>query len=299
MATYRYPLRKLDDSDDYLEIKILEYKAPGITAGTGTGDLASLIQRTSSDSLAGSTPIGYIFLPIPQSIEDTNAVDWGDDSLNSMAAYALGASKEVIEGENFAGGAIDQIIKAAGVAQNVSVGGNGQNLASSYFSAAAANVLGANTSLEGVLSRASGKVLNPNMELLFKGVKLRSFNFAYDLVARDKNESNEIKGIITTLKKAMAPRKSAGSGGSGGGGLFVSAPNVFQLTYKKGAGKHPFLHTFKPTALLNMSVDYTASGTYATYSDATPVHIKISMSFQELNPVYYEDYTNTLEGVGY
>jgi hypothetical protein len=297
MASYRYPLRKLDDSDDYLEIKILEYKAPGLSAGS-----FDIAQKTSSESLAGSTPVGYIFLPIPQAIEDTNSVDWGDDSLNSMAAYAVASGKNIIESPD----AINALKSAAtgvvGMAENVATSGNGQNAASSYFASQAANLLGANTSFEGILSRSSGKVLNPNMELLFKGVKLRSFNFAYDLVARDRNESNQIKGIITTLKKAMAPRKSAGSGGSGGGGgLFVSAPNVFQLTYKKGAGKHPFLHTFKPAALVNMSVDYTGSGTYATYSDATPVHIKISMSFQELNPVYYEDYNESQSqiGVGY
>ena len=292
MAIYRYPLRKLESSDDYLQIAILQYRAPGISP--------SFSQPSSSSSLKGSTPSDYIYLPVPQSIEDTNAVDWGDDSLNSLAAYAVGAGKNVIEDKDFINGVVNQLKAAAGATKDIMISGNGQDLASSFFASQAANLLGANTSLEGLISRSSGQVLNPNMELLFKGVKLRSFNFEYNLVARDRDEANQIKGMITTLKKAMAPRKSSGSSGSGGG-LFISAPNVFQLTYKKGASKHPFLHTFKPSALLNMTVDYTGSGTYATYSDATPVHIKIRMSFQELNPVYYEDYneTDAQIGVGY
>jgi len=295
MSIYRYPLRKLGDSDDFLEIKILEYKAPGVTTGAS---ITGISQKTSSDSLKGSTPKDFIYLPVPQSIEDTNAVDWGDDSLNSIAAYGLAASKNVIGSADGVQTLGNEIINAIGAAGDVVISGNGQDLGTSFFASQAVNALGANVSLEGLISRATGKVLNPNMELLFKGVKLRSFNFSYDLVARDRDEAAQIKGMITTLKKAMAPRKSSGSGGAGGG-LFVSAPNVFQLTYKKGSQNHPFLHTFKPTALLNMSVDYTGSGTYATYSDATPVHIKLTMAFQELNPVYYEDYTDDLAGVGY
>lgn len=297
MSIYRYPLRKLENSDDFLEIAILEYKAPGVTTGSS---LTGISQKTSSDALAGSTPKDFIYLPVPQSIEDTNAVDWGDDSLNSIAAYGLGAANNVITSGDAAQTGMNEIVNMIGTAGDVVISGNGQDLATSFFASQAVNALGANVSLEGLISRATGKVLNPNMELLFKGVKLRSFNFAYDLVARDRDEAAQIKNIIMTLKRAMAPRKSSGASGVGGG-LFVSAPNVFKLTYKKGSAKHPFLHTFKPTALLNMSVDYTGSGTYATYSDATPVHIKISMAFQELNPVYYEDYNDSDAqiGVGY
>ena len=54
-------------------------------------------------------------------------------------------------------------------------------------------------------------------------------------------------------------------------------------------------------ALTNMTVNYTASGAYATYEDATPVHLQMTLQFQELNPIYNEDYDDIpLEkGVGY
>ena len=136
------------------------------------------------------------------------------------------------------------------------------------------------------------------MELLFKGVKLRSHNFSFDLAPRDSTEGYYVKQIIRTFKKEMAARSSAASGGNG---LFISAPSVFKIAYKTGKGRHPFLPILKPCALINMEVNYTGSGVYATYDDATPVHIKLTLSFQELNPVYYEDYNSGdgLEGVGY
>lgn len=50
-----------------------------------------------------------------------------------------------------------------------------------------------------------------------------------------------------------------------------------------------------------MNISYTGSGTYSTYQDGTPVHMQMSLTFKELNPIYAEDY-DTDEGqigVGY
>ena len=137
-----------------------------------------------------------------------------------------------------------------------------------------------------------------NVELLFNGVTMRpAFNFTFDMVPRDSKESKEIKTIIRTLKKNMTPQK--GTPGVDGGGLFVKAPNVFKLEYMSGGKQHPFLHRFKPCALTQMSVNYNGSAQYATYADATPVHMQLTLQFQELTPIYAEDYKDSDIGVGY
>ena len=59
------------------------------------------------------------------------------------------------------------------------------------------------------------------------------------------------------------------------------------------------LNRFKTCALTNMSVNYTGSGTYATYDDGTPVHMKLDLSFKELNPIYREDHEAVTDAVGY
>lgn len=124
-----------------------------------------------------------------------------------------------------------------------------------------------------------------------------AFNFTFDMVPRDNKESAVIKTIIRTFKKNMTPQK--GTPDQNGGGLFVSAPNVFKLEYMSGGRQHPFLHTFKPCALTQMSVNYNGSRQYATYADATPVHMQLTLQFQELSPIYAEDYKSTDIGVGY
>ena len=150
--------------------------------------------------------------------------------------------------------------------------------------------------LQGLISRATGSVINPNMELLFEGVNLRSFAFDFDFAPRDEKESNVVKEIIRIFKISMAPKTGSNTAGAG---LFISAPNIFLLKYKSGSQDHPYLNKFKPCALTSMGMNYTGSGSYATYADKTPVHMKLSLSFTELNPIYNEDYKPSDIGVGY
>jgi hypothetical protein len=108
------------------------------------------------------------------------------------------------------------------------------------------------------------------------------------MVPRSRKESDQIKDIIRFFKSESAAQKGAAAGEAAG--LFLKSPSVFRLRYMSGGRSHPFLNQFKICALNAMSVNYTASGTYATYSDATPVHMQMTLTFQELTPIYREDY---------
>jgi len=288
----RYPLKRIDESDDYLQIHVIDYVPPDIDLSGST----NILQRTSTQALESQSlknPLYQILLPMPQGISDTNLVKWGEDTINPLEAAGVGLAKGVVEGEN----PLTKISQMAGALKSTLTNGNGQYLVTSYMSAKAVGTLGGNVTAEGVLARTSGQVLNPNMELLFQGVQLRSFNFTFNLAPRFEEEANDVKKIIRTFKSSMAAKTSSGTGA----GLFISSPEVFQLTYKSGNKKHPFLHSFKPCALVSMGVDYAGSGVYATYEDSTPVHMKLSLSFQELNPIYFEDYNKIplTDGVGY
>jgi len=295
---YRYPNTQLEQDSDFLEIKIVEYKPPGIG---GEGEQPFKL-GTSTEGLQKNieNPIGYIFLPVPENIQDSNDVEWGEDSINGLAAKGFSMVKGAMA-ENNPAVAVGKMIggTAKGIA-DLAGDESAQGLTQSFFASKAVGIMGGNTSVEAMLSRSQGQVLNPNMELLFKGVTLRGFSFDFDLAPRDKKEGETIKNIIRTFKMNMNARNSS-SGAENSSGLFIKSPNVFQLTYKTGSSNHKFLHKFKPMALKNMSVNYTGAGTYATYDDTTPIHMKLSLSFQELNPIYAEDYEKDQgkEGVGY
>tara|TARA_S200000501_G_scaffold376917_1_gene433392 strand:+ start:259 stop:1302 length:1044 start_codon:yes stop_codon:yes gene_type:complete len=293
----RYPVARLESDSDYLEIKVLEYQAPGFeTSGTGQ----SLRLQTSSESLKNNEIIlGHIFLPIPEAITDSNGVTWGEDSLNGLAATGVGVAQDVISSNNLQ--EVGQAGGRAGQSLQQLLGDDATTSAiNATFASMAVNALGGQTSAGGVLARQTGSILNPNMELLFGGVQLRQFSFSFDFAPRDENESIVIKKIIRAFKKSLNAKNSS-TGENKGTGLFIKSPDVFQLTYKTGASNHQFLHKFKPMALLNIGVNYTGAGTYATYDNTAPVHTKIDLTFQELNPIYSEDYDTEegLEGTGF
>lgn len=294
----RYPVSQIKEDTDFLQIKVVKYQAPGLNAGGDENTNTGFLQKTSSDSLAPNieTPIATIFLPIPENVQDSNAVNWGDDSLNGLAARAIGSAIGVI-GDN--GNIIDATKRLA--TEAASFAGDAMNIPGTVRNSfIAAKAVGAftNVNAQGVIARQTGQVLNPNMELLFNNVTLRSFNFQFDLAPRDENESKVIRKIIRIFKKSMNAKKNATEGARG---LFISSPDVFQLSYKTGGKDHEFLNRFKPMALLNMAVNYTGSGTYATYDNTAPVHMQLSLQFQELNPVYAEEYDKEegLLGVGF
>ena len=292
-APLRYPQKSIGKDDDYLEIGVIKYVPPGFGSDQ---DKRNLRAPTGTEVNSKQKAEKTIQLPIPSNIGDTNQVNWGDDSLNSLALFGVAQINKVLESRNlFCGvGGLLQNVRRTG--QEVLTKGGAQEAIKQAFTSALVNSLGANTTPQGLISRATGSVINPNMELLFEGVNLRSFAFDFDFAPRDEKESNVVKEIIRIFKQSMAPRTGSNTAGAG---LFIEAPNIFLLKYKSGNKDHPYLNKFKPCALTSMGMNYTGSGSYATYADKTPVHMKLSLSFTELNPIYNEDYKPSDIGVGY
>jgi hypothetical protein len=295
----RYPLKSINKNDDYLEIGVIKYVPPGFDFKKDPAGKDTLQLTTGSEKNSNIKADYTIQLPIPANISDTNQVDWGSgDVMNSLAAYGAQSIGGVIQSGDLGKGTIDALKSAGVVGIDVLTKGGGQEAIKDIFTSKLANVFGANTTPSSIRSRAQGSILNPNLELLFSGVNLRSFTFDFDFAPRDARESGIVKEIIRILKQSMAPKTGSSHAGAG---LFIESPNAFLLKYKTGSQDHPYLNKFKPCALTNMGVNYTGSGSYATYADKTPVHMKLSLSFTELNPIYNEDYKAIplSQGVGY
>lgn len=292
--SFRYPLKRIDNSSDYLEIKIFDYVPGGINFGPPL-QMGTSQQRMKANK---TIPSNYIILPIPQNVSDSNSVTWGEDTLNPLEAAGLGFASGVIEGDMTPEKAYDFVTQGTGKLAN------DPTLRKALIQSITPNLvnsLGGNVSTSGLIARTTGMVMNSNLELLFQGINLRAFQFTFDFAPRSKPEAEEIKGIIRVLKTTMSARNGGAGTGNNRVGFFIESPSVYQLTYKMGPKKHPFLNTFKPCALTDMSVNYTASGTYATYEDGSPVHLQMSLTFKEIDPVYAEDYLQeeASDGVGY
>ena len=235
---------------------------------------------------------------MPANIQDNNGADWQSGTMNPIAANLTSAGAEAVLSSNLVGSLFKSGSKFFEKIGGALSTGEGQSAAAAGAAAAGLQAALGQGNINQIISRATGQVFNENVELLFNGVTIRpAFNFTFDMVPRSVDESQMIKKIIRRFKINMTPRK--GTPDVNGNGLFVKAPNVFKLQYMSGGKQHPFLHTFKPCALTQMSVNYNGSAQYATYPDATPVHMQLTLQFQELSPIYAEDYKNSDIGVGY
>ena len=242
----------------------------------------------------------YVELPIPKQVNDGNSVTWNANSMNMFTLAGLDFASGLMNkpGETL-NKAQQMLTDMIGSSNLEGIGTDSQTIQNSIrasIAGVAINQFGANVTPNTVMSRALGKILNSNKELLFDGVTLREFKFDFTFTPRSVDEGKRAKQIIRQLKRSMAPKTGAESGGRG---LYLSSPDLFLLRYLSGGEDHPFLNSFKACALTNLSVNYTGAGTYSTYKDSTPVHMKVSMVFKETNPIYDEDYDNISTGVGF
>ena len=270
--TYYYPVAlKANRDQDKIQISVLEYKPRPINKETtggkttlGIGEREGYTQRT----------LGSVFLPVPGNVVDNNNVDWNSDEMDpAKLALANAFFKNVQDGG--VEGLVDSV---GGLAE--AVGENSGDVKTGVAAALAKSATGGN-----ILTRSTGAVINPNMELLFKGPQLRTFSLTWKMSPRDYEESEMIKNIIRMFKQSMAVKRSESL-------VFLKSPNTYKLRYLTARGRdHSFLPKVKECALTGCSINYTPDGNYQTYENSSMVAYEMSLSFNELEPIYHDDYT--------
>ena len=266
-----YP-EKLSDKQDSIQFSMFTYgaksfsnqKLDGATITTGFG------KRTITNTL------GTVTLPIQNQISDTNRVNWGAGDINPIQAFAANQLYNT-DITNIAG-AFAQAQSDARTA--VKAGGDDiATFVRTYFIQQATNT-------SNLLSRTTGAILNPNVELLFNRPELRPFTFRFYLAARSDTETTKVKKIIRFFKQGMSVKETATD-------IFLKAPNIFKIKYRYGGGKnsdHPGLNRIKECALISCNVDYTPDNSYMTFEDGTMTAYAIQLQFQELEPITETDY---------
>ena len=231
-------------------------------------------------------PGKIILLPIPGGIQDGNNASWSAGTMDATQASFADIAIASMEkgGEGFEGAVKDKAKSISASSESVK-------------EALTKKIAGALTGTNDQMLKRGGKLMNPNMELLFDSPDLRSFSFTFKLSPRSKRESSSIKKIIRTFKSSMAPKLESSN-------LFLKAPDTWKIQYlNSNKQQQQYLNKFKECAMTNFTVNYAPDGSYATYEpdssgSGSMVSYEISMSFQEIVPIYERDYLGET-GVGY
>ena len=266
-GAYVFPasLRQGSGGQDFLKFDMMKYQPKDFSKETfAFKDRLIDVDKRS---------IGSVILPIPSGIQDGQAVTWGGQTMSPLdMALANVALEGVTEGPGAA-------VSAAGnQAKKIAEGFEGNK------KALAAVIAGMAAGGQQLLTRTTGAIANPNMELLFGGPSLRTFSFQFLLAPRDQDEAMTVIKILRFFKQGMAPIRTKSR-------LFMKSPHTFKLSYRNSTGQeHKFLNKFKECGLQSLSVDYAPNGQYSTYEDGVMTAYQISMTYRELNPIYNDDY---------
>ena len=263
--TLRYP-ETLNVNQDKLRISILKFEGRKFAGGKlAFADRSAWKPRS----------IGSVTLPVPTAVSDSNSASWGEDKMNAGQMMASNIAMKAIGGE----GAVDATKEGIDAAKGIG-SDEVKDALKQYF-------VGQATGVKGILARTEGKIINPNMELIFNSPQLRDFSFTWKMSPRSEAESIVIKKIIRMFKQSMAPKKTEAE-------LFLRAPNTYKLQFIHAATRkeHDFLPLIKECAMTGFNVNYTPDGNYATYRNSAMVAVELSFTFKELEPIFNNDYTN-------
>ena len=309
--TLAYPY-DLDRNQDHLKIVQYEYQRPANNATYASSPNASVRKGQPYGKYTGG-----VLLPMPK-VSDSNGAEWGKSDLNVFGLGVAGLGGSVLKdiendrviGSTLFGDIADKIginnldenlsedAAADQLRQNLvpkdkfdlkSTSQAGLAIATQELS----KLAGVDISADEFLARSTGRILNPNAELLFQGPVLRDFGFKFLMIARSQREAEVIRKIIKFFKEGAAPVYD-------GGAALLSTPNVFQLEYKAGDTLLNTVNKFNEMALRTITVDYAPDGFWSAYQDSHPVAVVMSLQFSELRPIYREDHKKTGDSsVGY
>jgi hypothetical protein len=268
-----YPLDLGQTKQDVIKFTMVEY-VPQDFNQSGQFGFSNAARNDK-----GERGIGTVILPIPGGIQDSNSVQWAGQNMNALEAGMANIALNTIEdGGKGLADSTKSILNA------IQTNSEGVKTAVGQAFAGAASGTGGQ-----LLTRTTGAVINPNLELLFSGPALRTFSFQFKMNAREAAESREIVKIIRFFKQGSAAQRSASN-------LFLKTPHTFKIQYlHRGPGDdndNPFMNKIKECALQSVAVNYTPEGNYATFDDGAMTSYELTLSFQELEPVFNDDYAN-------
>ena len=246
-------------------------------------------------------PMGSVKLPIPNGLNVSTGVGWGQGNANAVEAgaffQAFGSAQDLVTGSKNVAEIIQDNFQAAGglldgLKEDAKKGGQASMVLSAVLAKAALSKMNINVDPAQFITRSTGNAINPNLELLFSGPKLRNFTFSFMFAPNDNDEASEVRKIIRWFRQGMAPKNDIDSEST----IYLGSPNVYRLKYMNRGRRIKGLNIFKICALTGCELDFAPSKTYQSYEDGTavsmPPMIGMALSFTELTPIFSNDYTD-------
>lgn len=168
---------------------------------------------------------------------------------------------------------------------------------------AAAGVLGAISGVDpGTIAKAgqiAGGIfrtqINPYVEVLFRGTKLRAFDFSFMFAPQSAPDAAQLYGqygILSRFRYHAAPEISGG-----GDGLLFKSPSEWEIDflYRDGGNWAPNdkIPRIAKGVLTRVDVDYNPDTEFSSFENGAPTSARLTMRFTEMEII---DKTRILDG---
>jgi len=238
--------------------------------GQAAGGSTVRVQRAPTKRLATS-----IAMYMPQSVQVTYGAQYQDTQIGAVTESALNTFNEFVAGR--LEGGLDQL-------KNV-----GEDVADQLqlFLLGAVGVIPGLGGLREVSEMKSGNVIADRLELAFKGINKRNFQYTFKMTPKDRREVEMIRKIIFAFKSNMMPEFVGGNRG----GRRLLVPNTFDIAYMYTGNQNLHLHNISTCVLENMNVTY-GGDRYRTFEadaeGAQPVETTMTLNFKEMELITRE-----------
>jgi hypothetical protein len=261
--------------------------------------LGEATQAANYAPVEQKTPLATVSLFMPETVNMSYNSSYSEVSITEELGLAGFAGNAFSDASKFG-------LKGAVTPYGIAAGAKALNKAS--------QALGGTGQIGNLAAQGAGVFVNPQMQLLYRGIGLRTFQLEFTLTPKSAAEAKVAKDICDTLTFYSLP----GISGSqvGGSGQFLTPPQIFKVQFKflgqnsitgklssiinsalttSGLG---FLtqsanpsgvissaaaaktYTVGNCVLEDVSVDYAPNG-WAAYNDGYPVQTRLTLQFKE------------------
>lgn len=220
-----------------------------------------------------------ITLYMPQMVAFTTSAQYQDEVVGDAAAAGANVYQEILNGQKSGLDIAKDAMKRLG--KDIGEGMINKGIG-------ALSIIPGIEGAKDVFFAQQGFIKAPKMELFFKGIGKRKFQYTFKMTPRNDAEMQEIRKIVQAFRLNMLPEFEDGDRAS----RRLTIPNTFDIQYMYNGHVNQYLHKISTCVLESCDVKYSGEGKYQTFQGdsegAPPMVTEMSLNFQEMEIITKE-----------
>ena len=143
---------------------------------------------------------------------------------------------------------------------------------------------------QALVLQAQGYAINPQVQMLYRGIELRSFQLSFIFTPKSADETEQVDKIISMFKYYSSPALQAGAQ-TQTDSMFLIPPALFNVNFMINNGENRYLPKYGDCILDSLEVNYAPNG-WSSFESGAPVQTTLSLNFRETQIIDKTKLTN-------